>query len=167
MRQPRPDFLQQLNVKFPYKDSDGTIQVQPMPITYAWALFYTYKKAGLDALFRVAKLGAIAIRGDDNLTKLEAERLDMLIGVPLSHFKKFDSEEQLLLFMTYQVLREKQITREQAAQIVTWLTGKEMKADTWRKKMDKYIEAEGLDSVELPKGRPKGAKPESNTAVSD
>ncbi len=138
-----------------------------MPITYAWALFYTYKKAGLDALKEVAKLGAIAVKGDDNLTLVEAERLGMLIGVPLSHFKKFDSEEQLLLFMTYQVLREKQITREQAAQIVTWLTGKEMKADTWRKKMDKYIEAEGLDPVELRKGRPKGAKPESNTAVSD
>ncbi len=138
-----------------------------MPITYAWALFYTYKKAGLDALTQVAKLGAIAIRGDDKLTQVESERLGMIIGVPLSHFKKFDSEEELLLFMTYQVLREKQITREQAAQIVTWLTGKEMKADTWRKKMDKYIEVEGLDPVELRKGRPKGAKPESNTAVSD
>ncbi len=167
MKQAPPDYLRHTYITFPFKNREGVEEQESITFASAWGLFYIYKKVGLDAVINVAKLGALGVKGK-KLNEEDALRIGKLLGALLNSLdERFKHEEEFLLYMTYQGLFRNYITRKEAADVVAWLTDKPMKTDTWRKKMDKYIKAHDLDPVELRTGRPKGTKPESNTAVSD
>ncbi|PLS78837.1 MAG: hypothetical protein CYG59_16440 [Chloroflexi bacterium] len=167
MKQAPPDYLQNTYITFPFKNREGVEEQERITFAAAWGLFYIYKKVGLDAVINVAKLGALGVKGE-KLNEEDAHRIGKLLGALLNSLDEmFEHEEDFLLHVTYEGLSRNYITRKEAADVVAWLTDEPMKTDTWRKKMDKYIESHGLPPLGLPMGRPKRGKPESNTAVSD
>ena len=72
----------------------------------------------------------------------------------------FADQEDLLLAFSYERLRDKQMSRPQAADVASSILGRRVTPDAWRKAVDKWAHAQGLPKVDLVRGRPKKRKSE-------
>lgn len=59
-----------------------------------------------------------------------------------------------VLALTYTWLRERYISHKEAAQFASSVLGREIKPDTWRKRVDRWAEAHNLPKVELKRTKP-------------
>jgi hypothetical protein len=67
----------------------------------------------------------------------------------------FSSPEDMLLNFSYALLQTRQITREYAASMASRALGREMSTTAWRKRVDRYAEAQGLPPLGQTKRRPR------------
>ncbi len=138
-----------------------TGDVFKMPFVAAWSIYHT---AGYRAVFEIALLGAQIANKDmstDRERRLEVEeeinRLAQMLFIGLK--QKHPTPEDLLCYFSYQLLKAHHATRAEVAQLASYLLGRTIEAEAWRKRVNKYIENEKLEPLELPKGR-KAKKPE-------
>lgn len=96
--------------------------------------------------------GASIVKRD--LSERDAGRIQMVLkSVLLSVIGESEDLEEFVLWRTYTWLRDKQITRKQAAQFAADVLGKEISTDTWRKRVDRWAEARHLPKIEIYKRR--------------
>ncbi len=140
-----------INVTFSFSNGE-TIN---MPFIVAWSIYHS---PGYRPVFEIAMLGAQIAKPDINTDpslrqQIEEEARKVTIMVFTGLKQKHPTREDLLCFFSYQLLSQGLANRPEVAQLVSYLLGRTIETDTWRKRLDKYIEAHGLAALKLVQGR--------------
>ncbi len=130
-----------------------------LPFIMAWSI---YRTRGYRPVFEIAMLGAqIANQHINPNTKLpreveeETRRVVMMLHDAIN---RHQTPEDLLCFFAYQLLSGGLANRTEVAQLASYLLERPIESDTWRKRLDKYIEAHKLKRLTLAQGR-RASKP--------
>lgn len=145
--------------------TDKPIQQITIPAVMFWAFYRTVKAVGFETALLVALLGLTSSKPQgDVLTKLEVDTLTQaLLALDDAGINQWRNKEDGALELTYTLLREGSINREQAADFATDILGTPVGTEAWRKRLDKWANETGRTRVDLPRGRPPKRKPEKTS----
>ncbi len=150
--------LANTSIKFTFATGD----VITMPFVAAWSIYHT---DNYEAVFEIMLLGAQTANKQLNTDgtmreKIEEELLTLAEMLFVNLKQNHPTREDMLCLFSYQLLRAQQTTWTQVAQLASYLLGRTVEAEAWRKRVIKYAKDKGHDKLNLPKGRPK-KKPEN------
>ena len=122
-----------------------------IPTVHFWALYNVMQTMGVDYAYTVALYGAMLVKPDfsdaDNTT------ISDKISAVNAFIRENPDREETALKYSYQILRSVKASRPAVAQFASDILGKEVPADSWRKRVDAWAAAKGLPKVGLYKHR--------------
>jgi hypothetical protein len=139
-----------------------TIVIPDIPVTLLWRAYTIRQAFGYEAVLEFLQFAEIVGQvlrdvkskypGLD-IKQLFAEfwaDLPSLIQMPPGT----NTEVQQVLALTYNLLRGHMLNHAEAAQLASSILGREIKPDTWRKRVDRWAKTHGLPKVELKRTKP-------------
>jgi hypothetical protein len=154
-----------ITLELTHPEKDPLRYIFSFPV--AWALYNVcMRDGGVDDAWQLALLGAAV----DRALPYEGTGQDIYGDVPVStdnrlrliihQFwlglkEKYDTRDDLLLYASYYLLRAGQFSRAEAAEFASQLLGERIENDTWRKRVNKYVQDHNLEPLSLQGGRPR------------
>lgn len=125
-----------------------------MDVITAARLLHTIQRDGIDhaidLLAAGVRLAGYALLSDEQFLHVHAALSALQSDVAL-----VADAEELLLRRTYELLRDKRITRDGAATLASALFGLPITTDAFRKRVDRWAETHGLPPLGQTKRRPR------------
>ncbi len=146
MEDERIDLRVQIKVR---GDSiNPTFSVENLPADTYWDVYEAVTRAGVDRASDLAYMVGWVLKGGQPLSEEESKFLTRLIEAIKDSGAQWDSKEEFVLYLLYQELHEKRITRKQAARAASRMLKKTYTTDAWRMAVDRYAKNKGLPRVE-------------------
>lgn len=129
-----------------------TGETEPLSIPYRefFVLHQLIKIVGLEAAMKAASY-LVFVANDLGLSAEQNERLHHVLEA-IHSYQGPDNETDVVL-LTYDLLSDRAISRDEAADLASDLLGRPIKSDAWRKRVDRFAEAHGLPKIEAYKRR--------------
>jgi hypothetical protein len=123
----------------------------------AFNLYDLARHIGNDQAYQVFRLGAIATKRpwpeQDEQELYQA--FETILRETESRIKDLPDSEDNVLWYSYEMLDQKKLTRERAAKIASGMLGKTFTTEAWRKRVDRWAEAQGHPPLGQTKRRPR------------
>jgi len=126
--------------------------VRPLTIPYRefFALHQLIKSVGLEGALKAA-MYLTQVANELGLSGEQTQRLQNMLEA-VNTYQGPDKEEDVLE-LTHTLLRRREVTHEEAADVASSLLGKRYSANAWRMKLSRWADKNGLTQVEQRKRR--------------
>jgi len=114
----------------------------PLPQEVFVVLQHAVATWGRERTHALLEFGAALVQPE--LTTIDRRRLDLALTTMERYVAQWDDPEELALMTTYKLLRDKDLTCEQAATYTSTLLDRRVTAAAWRKRVDRWAAQHGL-----------------------
>ncbi len=145
-------YVHQLRLNFPIDDATIKWVEVPVSLSMFWGAYNAIHRGGLD------ESEALVVFGNRLITHLVASG----INNPIQEFYKcwrwlgdhyglkinrWDKDTDILFSFCYFLLREKVVTRGEAAKFATAILNEKLDQEQWRKRVDRWAHSHDLQSL--------------------
>ncbi len=119
-----------------------------------WVLYDMMQRYGTDTVYNIAA-AFVKSTTHGELTESDAAEIRRLMDRAGELEQEYNGDPlEAALSLTYSMLYNKQMTREEAASFASKYLRRPTSTEAWRKRVDRWAQEQGKAKIEQPRGRP-------------
>jgi hypothetical protein len=144
------DHLNSVDIEVPDAVT-GELRTITMPISVTASAFHLMQTVDSHTL-RDFIWWIVSLSGRQQVADQVADLMIQALQETKANYEKiWSNPEEMALHYTYTLLRHRDISREEAAEIASKILGTTISTNTWRMRVDRWIDSKGLPKVGIRK----------------